>query len=117
MSSTRRKTRSSSSKRAAVKVSDLFDLIPEGLLEELSDQTKVDFQVSRLTGKLMLQLLIYGILEEDRLSNRVLAGLYESERFKVFSGKGDHKTAHSSIADRLAHIRLEFFEELFTLKA
>jgi hypothetical protein len=111
MTSKGESNRSASSK---VSVSELFDLLPDGILAELSDQTNVDHQVSKLNGRVMFQLLIFGVLEEERLSNRVLAALFSSEKFRLFAGKEIEQTAHSSIAERLSHINVDFFEKVFS---
>lgn len=109
-----RKKKSTRSKGPKVSAKDLLDLLPEELLERLSDETGVDRHVSRLKGKLLFTLLLFGIMEEDRLSEQVLVDLYASEKFKRFSGKGDHETAKSSLSDRFSSIKVEYFEEIFT---
>lgn len=39
--------------------------------------------------------------------------LYNSPFFKALSGKGDHQTRHSSIADRLSSMPAQYFEQIF----
>ena len=92
---------------------DLFKAIPAELFEQIGESTKVDANVSRLRGKLMLQLLVLGLLRGNKVSTRLLAELYNSEQFAVLSGKGDHQTRHSSIAERLTQIKVDYFSQLF----
>ena len=47
---------------------DLFNVIPESLISHLSDTIGVDHYAKVLHGKKMFYLLMYGILEHDRLS-------------------------------------------------
>lgn len=91
----------------------LLELLPRQLVEEIGQETSVDVQVKHLYGSLMLLLLIYAILEEKDESLRQLEGVYNSQAFKVFSGKGGHTTRHSSIASRLEAINADFFERLY----
>jgi hypothetical protein len=97
----------------AVPASQLLELLPESLLQQVSDSTQVDYQVKHLEGRLMVLLLLQGILTDKDDSLRSLEHLYNSPSFAYFSGKGTHHTRHSSLADRLSHIQVSFFEELY----
>ncbi|MFM7024077.1 MAG: IS4/IS5 family transposase, partial [Flavobacteriales bacterium] len=50
--------------------SNLLGVIPESLLANLSLTTKVDHYAKVLQGKKMFYLLMYGILENEKLSQR-----------------------------------------------
>jgi len=56
---------------------------------------------------------LQGVLSNKDENLRSLEELYNSPGFEQFSGKGKHKTRHSSLADRLASIELSFFERLY----
>ncbi|MEZ4921087.1 MAG: IS4 family transposase [Saprospiraceae bacterium] len=102
------------SKRAkAVPAKHFLDLLPTELLEQVSEESQVNRQVKHLEGRLMVLLLLQGILKDKDGSLRSLESLYNSPGFEYFSGKGKHKTRHSSLADRLANIELSFFERLY----
>lgn len=94
-------------------VSAIFSQLPNKLLTQLGEATGVDQGVSRLRGALIFKLLIFGMLRSNRLSTRVLEHFYNSELFSVYSGKGGHKTRHSSIASRLSHMNADYFAQLF----
>ena len=61
----------------------------------------------------MFKLLLFTMLRSDRISTHIMEHLYNSAFFKALSGKGDHQTRHSSIADRLSSMPSEYFEQLF----
>lgn len=83
-------------------------------LAELALETKVDVQVKKLDGQTMLKLLLYGVLSNDRVSLRVLEEAYESQRFKTYAGiANEQTTAHSTLSDRLRHIKVGFFEQVY----
>jgi hypothetical protein len=113
MSSNRRQSSRSKGRRKTLHAADLLRSLPEEVLEQIGSQTGVDRHVSRLRGALMLQLLVIGMIEGNDLSTRMLAQLYNSPLFKFLSAKGDHRTAHSSIADRLSTISPQYFQQIF----
>lgn len=94
-------------------VSKLIKVIPTELLDKLSEDTKVDYQVKHLHGALMFRLFLYSILKSERLSTHLMEFFYNSSEFTAFSDKGGHKTRHSSIADRLKTIDSRYFEQIF----
>lgn len=82
-------------------------------MENLANDTQVDYQVKHLHGALMFKLFLFSVLKSERLSTRLMEIFYNSSEFMVFSGKGGHTTKHSSIADRLKTINSEYFEKIF----
>ena len=97
----------------AIPAAELMDLLPEELLRAVAAETEVDHQVKHLTGRLLVLLLLQSILKDRDESLRSLEGLYNSASFERFSGKGKHQTRHSSLAERLAHVEVTFFERLY----
>lgn len=91
----------------------LLELLPPEVMEEVADQMGVDVQVKRLYGSYMVMLFILAVLDDKDHSLESLADLYNSNRFSVFSGKGGHKTAKSSLSDRLSTLKSEYFEVLY----
>jgi len=97
-----------------LEVGDLLKMIPSELLESVASQTNVNWNVSRLRGEVMLDLLLFGLLRSDRLSTRILEHIYNSSFFDYFSTKDQgHQSRHSSIAERLSQIPSEYFEAIF----
>lgn len=110
---TKSKSRGNKRRNSRFTAADLFKAIPSELFEQIGQATKVDANVSRLRGKLMLQLLVLGMLQGNRLSTRLLEELYNSQRFADLTGKGDHQTRHSSIAERITNMKVDYFKEVF----
>lgn len=100
-----------SSKRVTVK--QLLGYLPQEMLQAIAEQTQVDYQVKKLNGVVFFQLLLYGVLKYGKLSTRLLEQLYNSPAFKALSPTKNHRTRHSSIADRLRNINPAFFKALF----
>lgn len=101
--------------KGKVTVSELLALIDEDdTLAELAIETGVDVQVKKLDGQTMLKLLLYGVLTSERVSLRVLEEAFESQRFKTYAGVASGETtAHSTLSDRLRHIKVGFFEQVY----
>lgn len=97
-----------------ISCSDLLKLLPENLFEQLTASTRVDYQVKKLNGRNIFNLMLMTTLDSERLSLRVMETMYESERFKVFAGLAvNDKTKHTSLSDRLATINSDYFEQIF----
>lgn len=91
----------------------LLECIPDEMLEKLEQETKVNHQTKKLTGKLLFKLFVFTLLNTERASLRVMEEFYNSAQFKVFSGKINHKTIkHSGIAERMAHVNPDFFQAI-----
>ncbi|GEO07494.1 hypothetical protein AAE02nite_51580 [Adhaeribacter aerolatus] len=96
-----------------IRVKDLLNYLPAPLLDQLAQATQVDYQVKKLHGKLLFQLLLYGVLTTTRLSLNVLVAVLDSLCFRTFAGlKPDFQTRRNSLADRLAHVQVAYFEQL-----
>lgn len=94
-------------------VDELLKLIPSRVFDDMSAETKVDFQVKKLTGETMFKLILFSMLNSERLSLRVMETFLSSAKFKSFSGQVlDAK--FNSIRDRICTINADYFEGLFT---
>jgi len=107
----RRKSRAKALKQIPAKA--LLDLLPKAEMEAIAEDVGVDHQVKHLYGPLLVQLFILGILENKDDSLSSLTRLYNSQEFSVFSGKGGHQTAKSSLSDRFSKINCAYFERLY----
>jgi transposase len=96
-----------------VNAEELIGLIPEEELEFLAAETKVDHQVKKLTGSLIFKLILYSMLDTERMSLRVMETLLLSARFRQFSQNEELTSRHSSIRDRIANINPEYFKAIF----
>src|SRR6056297_2526485 len=91
----------------------LFEAIPHDVLIGIGEDTGIDKNVSRLYGDRMLKLLLLTMLRSNKPSTRIMEMLYESPFFNAFSGKGGHKTRHSSLASRLSTMNPDYFRQVF----
>jgi len=95
-------------------VNQLLEVIPEALLSHLSEHTKVDYYSKVLHGKKLFYLLMYGILENDRLSQRTLEDTFNDSVFKMlFNLDPSESVRRSSISERLSKIDSTFFKQLY----
>ena len=97
-----------------MEVAEILRMIPKKLTDKLAEETGVNHSVQRLRGQVFLDLIIFGLLNSERLSTRVLEEFYNSKSFNYFSSKDEgHQTRHSSIADRLKVISPDYFKAIF----
>lgn len=96
-------------------VKDLFKLIPEELLLDLAKETNVDYQVKKLYGQNVFNLLLYGLINGNRLGLRGLQDFYNSKKFRVLFKLSPETKAikHNTISARLAVMNADFFEKAF----
>ena len=96
-----------------MKVNDLLKLIPEETFRKLAVETKVDFQVKKLSGEMMFKLILFSMLSADKLSLRVMETFLQSASYKAFSHFDILDSRYNSILDRICTIKAEYFEKLF----
>jgi hypothetical protein len=93
---------------------DLLGVIPEALMSHLSEHTVVDHYTKVLHGKKMFYLLLYGILENDRLSQRTLEDTFNDPIFKTLFGLDeDERIRRSSLSERLGRITPDYFRQIY----
>jgi transposase len=97
-----------------VTAADLLRVIPEALMSHLSEHTGVDHYTKVLHGKKMFYLLMYGILENDRLSQRTLEDTFNDTIFKILFGLDeDERICRSSLSERLGKIAPDYFRQIY----
>jgi hypothetical protein len=95
-------------------VEELLKLIPQKTFDELALETKVDFQVKKLTGETIFKLILFSMLNSDKLSLRTMETFLTSAKFKSFSEQNlDSK--FNSIRDRICTINADYFERIFNV--
>jgi len=93
-------------------VEELLKLIPQKTFDELALETKVDFQVKKLTGETIFKLILFSIHNSDKLSLRTMETFLTSAKFKSFSEQNlDSK--FNSIRDGICTINADYFEKDF----
>jgi len=97
-----------------IRVNQLLEFIPEALLANLSSNTNVDHYAKVLHGKKMFYLLLYGIVENERLSQRRLEDTFNDPLFKLlFNLDEDESVVRSSISERLSRINPDYFKQIY----
>ena len=97
-----------------IQINQLLKVIPEGLLTKLSSTTKVDHYSKVLHGKKMFYLLMYGIIENDKLSQRTLEDTFNDPVFKLlFDLDKEETVCRSSISERLSKIDSDYFKQIY----
>jgi hypothetical protein len=97
----------------AVTAGELLSQVGESILKDLCRRFDADKWVIKLKTVTVFKLVLYSILDSERLSLRTMAEAFSSVPFQLVeqSIRGE-KTAHSSIRDRLVNIEVRFFEDL-----
>ena len=103
-------------KRGGTKVSvqSLIGLLPESLLEEIGQAMGVDKWVKKLPGRYLFKLIVFSLLNSERLSLRLMEDNFQDPLFRVLApALAADKIAWTGIRDRLIHIDSRYFENLF----
>ena len=95
---------------------ELHELIPEGEFARLIEDSGIDYQVKKLFGRNLFYLLLYGLLESNRVSLRSLEDVYKSPKFKfLFKLINQKNIKYNTISSRLTNVNTEFFENAYNL--
>lgn len=94
-------------------VEAILNLIPEDILDFLTAETRVDHQVKKLKGNTVFKLILFSMLNSDKLSLRVMEAFLSSAKFKKFAGTEQTDARYNSIRDRICTINAEYFDKLF----
>ncbi|MEO8237980.1 MAG: IS4 family transposase [Flavobacterium sp.] len=97
-----------------VTVNSLLKLIDKAILESIAIETKVDYKAKKLSGEVIFKLILMSILDDTKVSLRIMEKVFASNMFKLFSGVDRSETIKfSSISERLSAINHEYFEKIF----
>lgn len=92
----------------------LIRLIPPETFRELAVETNVDTQVKKLSGEVVFKLILFSMLNSEKLSLRIMESFLQSAQFKSFSHFDIIDGKYNSIRDRICTINAEYFERLFS---
>ena len=97
-----------------VRVVSILNLVDKKLLERLAAETSVDFNVKKLSGNIVFKLLLLSILEDTKVSLRVMEKLFVSNKFKCIAAiEATESIRYNSLSERLSVIKISFFEKIF----
>lgn len=98
----------------SVSAAELLSLVGESILKDLCRRFDADKWVIKLKTVTVFKLVLYSILDSERLSLRTMADQFSSVPFQLLDESiTGQVTAHSSIRDRLVGIEVRFFEHLY----
>ena len=98
----------------SVMAEDLLSLLGESLLKDLVKALNADKWVIKLETVTVFKLILYSLLDSERISLRMMSDQYASVPFQLLEESVvGQSTAHSSIRDRLITIDVRFFERLY----
>jgi len=101
-------------KEHKITVKQILDRVPSRIIEQLALDTNVNHYAKVLNGKNIFSLLLYGILENDKLSQRSLEDTFNSDTFKqIFQLCDAVSVRRSSISERLAKINPDYFKQIY----
>ena len=95
-------------------VNELLKLIPDKTFQHLAAETKVDAQVKKLSGELIFKLILFSMVNTEKLSLRVMETFLQSAQFRSFTGFDIVDGRYNSIRDRICTMEVEYFEKLFS---
>lgn len=95
------------------KAEDVIGLVPDELLDNLADETGVDYSVKKLHGKNVFKLFLFAFLTGGGISLRILEAVSQSERFQNLFNLRNKAIKHSALGMRLQNIDCCYFERIF----
>jgi len=97
-----------------ISIKYLLGFIPEALIANLSLTTRIDYYAKVLHGRKMFYLLLYGILDNEKLSQRTLEDTFNDAVFKtLFNLDENESIRRSSISERLSKIDPDYFKQIY----
>ena len=92
-----------------ITANEIMKFISEDLLDKLSAESKVDKKNTyKLRGKEVFQFLLYSLIEEDRISLRVLEDVLKKQKFKFYFSASRLDFSRSGLSERLKTIPIDF---------
>lgn len=93
----------------------LLNLIPSHLFDSIGIETNVDNQVKKLKGEIVFKLILFSMLDTDKLSLRVMETFLSSSKFlsQLQVDESVSSCKFNSIRDRICTIKASYFERLF----
>ena len=97
-----------------INIKYLLGFIPEALIENLSLTTRIDHYAKVLHGKKMFYLLLYGVVGNEKLSQRTLEDTFNDSVFKMLFNLDEAESVRrSSISERLSKIDPDYFKQIY----
>lgn len=99
---------------AGISAHSLLNLLDVNLLHDTAQLLRSDKWVIKLETVTVFKLVLYSLLDSERMSLRTMEAQFHSVPFRLLEKSVNGQTTrHSSIRDRLVKIDVRFFEHLF----
>lgn len=97
-----------------VSVSELLSLIPDELIDEFAKEVAVDKWVKKLKAGYLFKLVLFSLLNSERLSLRVMEDTTEDPLFQALAPSLEvDSVGWTGIRDRLMNVNSVFFQKLY----
>lgn len=97
-----------------VTVKSLLSLIDNGVLETLAIETNVNYKSKKLSGEIVFKLLLMSILDNTKISLRIMEKTFSNSLFKIYSGIDKTESIKfNSLSERLSIINSSYFEKIY----
>ena len=98
---------------AGISVSKLLELIPSSLFDQLAEQYAADKWVNKLKAEALFKLVLFTLLDSERMSLRVLESNTRDPQFRsIYPALSEH-VRWTGIRDRLMHLPVAYCQELY----
>ena len=100
--------------RKKISVNSLLELIDNKVLEAIVIDTNVNYKSKKLSGEVVFKLLLMSILDNTKISLRIMEKTFSNNLFKLYSGiKKEETIKYNSISERLSVINYSYFEQIY----
>src|SRR5436853_1318195 len=89
--------------------SQLLEMIPQSLYQKLTDELAVDKWVPKMKAQYLFKLLVFGILQTEDLSLRVLQEFSRTPALLGLAPDLFEPVTYGAIRARLTKVKVEFF--------
>lgn len=95
-------------------VNELVDLLPPSYLHQLAEELAVDKWVRKLKAGTIFKLVLYSILNSERLSLRVMEDNFKDPMFQAMSPLfSSEQVTWTGIRERLMKLKIDFCRKLY----
>jgi len=100
--------------KSNVSVKELLELIPDAFIEELTDSLDVDKWVKKLKGGHIFKLVLFSLLNSERMSLRIMESNYKDPLFRILvPAITEDAVGWTGIRERLMKVNVSFFRQLY----
>jgi hypothetical protein len=100
--------------RNKVTLKSLLTLVDTDILDSIAIETNVNYKSKKLSGEVIFKLLLMSILDNTKISLRIMEKTFSNNLFKIYSGVEKEETIKfNNISERLSIINSSYFERIY----